>query len=216
MPLFMRLVFLGYFYWNCCLVCVYFIATILKGGVKMLKHRDLSETNELYQLLSHPSVFPYVRQKATSPEEYLFMTKQLIEEEQLGLTISRTIVDNYGQPVGTINLYDIEDGAGFLGTWIGVPYQGMGYNQSAKKEFLSELFFHHNIHTVFLRIRKGNEKSKRASLKLPYVIEANETHKALFEEINAGEFKFDLYRIPKDLFYLVTAHDNTEEEEQAM
>ncbi|HWL24045.1 MAG TPA: GNAT family protein [Ureibacillus sp.] len=182
----------------------------------MLKHRDLSETNELYQLLSHPSVFPYVRQKATSPEEYLFMTKQLIEEEQLGLTISRTIVDNYGQPVGTINLYDIEDGAGFLGTWIGVPYQGMGYNQSAKKEFLSELFFHHNIHTVFLRIRKGNEKSKRASLKLPYVIEANETHKALFEEINAGEFKFDLYRIPKDLFYLVTAHDNTEEEEQAM
>jgi len=182
----------------------------------MLKHRDLSETNELYQLLSHPSVFPYVRQKATSPEEYLFMTKQLIEEEQLGLTISRTIVDNYGQPVGTINLYDIEDGAGFLGTWIGVPYQGMGYNQSAKKEFLSELFFHHNIHTVFLRIRKGNEKSKRASLKLPYVIEANETHKALFEEINAGEFKFDLYRIPKDLFYLVTAHDNAEEEEQAM
>lgn len=182
----------------------------------MLKHRDLSETNELYQLLSHPSVFPYVRQKATSPEEYLFMTKQLIEEEQLGLTISRTIVDNYGQPVGTINLYDIEDGAGFLGTWIGVPYQGMGYNQSAKKEFLTELFFHHNIHTVFLRIRKGNEKSKRASLKLPYVIEANETHKALFEEINAGEFKFDLYRIPKDLFYLVTAHDNAEEEEQAM
>ncbi|CAM5179923.1 RimJ/RimL family protein N-acetyltransferase OS=Ureibacillus acetophenoni OX=614649 GN=SAMN05877842_103207 PE=4 SV=1 [Ureibacillus acetophenoni] len=182
----------------------------------MLKHRDLSETHELYQLMSHPSVFPYVRQKASSAEEYLFMTKQLIEEEQLGLTISRTIIDDYGQPIGTINLYDIEDGAGFLGTWIGVPYQGMGYNQTAKKEFLTELFFQHNIHTVFLRIRKGNEKSKRASLKLPYVIEASETHQALYEEINSGETKFDLFRIPKDLFYLVTAHENNEEEEQAM
>ncbi|CAM5179793.1 RimJ/RimL family protein N-acetyltransferase OS=Ureibacillus acetophenoni OX=614649 GN=SAMN05877842_103207 PE=4 SV=1 [Ureibacillus acetophenoni] len=99
---------------------------------------------------------------------------------------------------------------------IGVPYQGMGYNQTAKKEFLTELFFQHNIHTVFLRIRKGNEKSKRASLKLPYVIEASETHQALYEEINSGETKFDLFRIPKDLFYLVTAHENNEEEEQAM
>ncbi|SOC37436.1 GNAT family N-acetyltransferase [Ureibacillus acetophenoni] len=182
----------------------------------MLKHRDLNETNELFHLLSHPSVFPYVRQKATSAEEYLFMTKQIMEEEQLGLTISRTIIDDYGQPIGTINLYDIQDGAGFLGTWIGVPYQGMGYNQTAKKEFLTELFFQCDIHTVFLRIRKGNERSKRASLKLPYVIEASETHQALYEEINAGDVKFDLYRIPKDLFYLVTAHENNEEEEQAM
>lgn len=182
----------------------------------MLKHRDLSETHELYQLMSHPSVFPYVRQKASSAEEYLFMTKQLIEEEQLGLTISRTIIDDYGQPIGTINLYDIEDGAGFLGTWIGVPYQGMGYNQTAKKEFLTELFFQHNIHTVFLRIRKGNEKSKRASLKIPYIIEAKETNQALYEEINSGETKYDLYKIPKDLFYLITAHEDNEDEEKAM
>ncbi len=182
----------------------------------MLKHRDLSETNELYELITHPSVYPYVRQKASSAEEFLFLTKQLIEEEQLGLTISRTIIDNYGQPVGTISLYDIEDGAGFLSTWIGAPFQGMGYNQSAKKEFLTELFYNYDIHTVFLRIRKGNEKSKRASMKLPYIIEANESHQALYEEINAGELKFDLYRIPKDLFYLVTAKEDNNEEEQAM
>ena len=29
----------------------------------MLKHRDLHECTELYELLSHPSVFPFVRQK---------------------------------------------------------------------------------------------------------------------------------------------------------
>lgn len=70
----------------------------------MLKFRDLSETNDLYELMIHPSVFPYVRQKAASSEEYLFMTKQLLEEEQLGKTISRTITDDWGQPIGTISL----------------------------------------------------------------------------------------------------------------
>ncbi|MFC5560303.1 GNAT family N-acetyltransferase [Ureibacillus thermophilus] len=182
----------------------------------MLKPRDLFETNELYQLLIHPSVFPYVRHKATSPEEYLFMTKQIIEEEALGKTISRTILDEWGQPIGTISLYDIQDGAGFLGTWIGAPFQGKGYNQIAKREFLSEIFFKYNFHTVFLRIRKENEKSKRASLKLQYVISANELHPTLYEEINSGEAKFDLYKIPKDLFYLVTAHEKENEEEQVI
>lgn len=181
----------------------------------MLKYRDLSETNELYQLMIHPTVFPFVRHKAYSPEEYLFITKQLLEEEQLGKTISRTITDDWGQPIGTINLYDVQDGAGFLGTWIGAPYQGKGYNQAAKHEFLTELFFEKDFHTVFLRIRKENEKSKRASQKLPYVVCAKESHPALYEEINNGEVKFDLYKIPKDLFYIVTAKEQANEE-QAM
>lgn len=86
----------------------------------MLKHRDLHECTELYELLSHPSVFPFVRQKATSADEYWFMTKQLIEEEARGLAISRTITDDWGQPIGTISIHDVEDGAGFLGTWIGL------------------------------------------------------------------------------------------------
>ena len=81
----------------------------------MIKHRDLHETAQLYTLLSHPSVFPYVRQKATSAEEYLFMTKQLMEEEVNGTAISRTILDEWGHPIGTISVHDVEDGAGFLG-----------------------------------------------------------------------------------------------------
>ncbi|MEC1177014.1 GNAT family protein [Metasolibacillus meyeri] len=182
----------------------------------MLKHRDVHEATELYQLLSHPSVFPYVRQKATSAEEYLFMIKQLIEEEQVGITISRTIVDEWGQPIGTISIYDIQDGAGFLGTWIGQPFQGMGYNQKAKLLFLQELFFKYEFHTVFLRIRKENYRSKAAALKLPYVVCAKDSHPALLEQINRGEAKFDLFKIPKDLFYLTTAHAQDDAEEQAM
>jgi len=191
--------------------------TFIKGAFRMMiKHRDLYETSQLFSLLSHPSVFPYVRQKATSAEEYLFMTKQLIEEEANGTAISRTIIDEWGQPIGTISIFDIEQGAGFLGTWIGKPYQGLGYNQKAKSLFLNELFFERNFHTVFLRIRKENERSKAAALKLPYVICAKDSHKALYDEINQGTNKYDLFKIPKDLFYLVTANKETETEEQAM
>lgn len=182
----------------------------------MLKHRDLQDTPELFELLNHPSVFPYVRQKATSADEYLFMTKQLMEEEQNGTAVSRTILDEWGLPIGTISIYDVQDGAGFLGTWIGKPYQGMGYNQTAKYEFLAELFFELDFHTVFLRIRKENDRSKAAALKLAYVVDALESHPALYEEINQGELKYDLFKITKDLFYLTTAHHLGEAEEQAM
>lgn len=182
----------------------------------MLKHRDLHECNELFELLIDPSVFPYVRQKATSADEYWFMTKQLIEEEQEGKTISRTITDDWGQPIGTISIFDVQDGAGFLGTWLGLPFQGKGFNQKAKKMFLTELFFEYDFHTVFLRIKKENIKSKNAALKLPYVVSAHESHPALLEEINRGEKQYDLYKIPKDLFYLVTANSVENEEEVAM
>ena len=34
--------------------------------------------------MTHPDVFPFVRHKANSLEEYLFMTKQTIEDEERG------------------------------------------------------------------------------------------------------------------------------------
>lgn len=182
----------------------------------MLKQRELHETADLYELLRHPAVFPFVRHKATSAEEYLFMTKQLIEEEQNGLSVSRTIVDEWGLPIGTISIFDVQDGAGFLGTWIGQPFQGFGYNQKAKLAFLNELFFDYDFHTVFLRIRKENARSKAAALKLSYVIDAEHTNPSLYEEINQGESKFHLFKIPKDLFYITTAYTENQEEEQAM
>ena len=145
------------------------------------------------------------------------MTKLLMEEEERGEVISRTITDDYGMPIGTINLYDIQDHAGFLGTWIGQPFQGKGFNQKAKNLFLEELFYQHNINTVFLRINHKNTKSIRATEKLPYTMNAKDTHPALFEEINAGIHQFVLYQIPKDLFYLSTATSRfVEDEEQAM
>ena len=63
-----------------------------------------------YELMTHPDVFPFVRQKADSYEEFLFITKQTIEAEERGELISRTILDEWDDPIGTINLFDIEDG----------------------------------------------------------------------------------------------------------
>jgi RimJ/RimL family protein N-acetyltransferase len=170
------------------------------GGIFMLKKRDLHDSHTLYELMTHPDVFPFVRQKADSYEEFLFMTKQTIEAEERGELISRTILDEWGNPIGTINLFDIQDNAGFLGTWLGKPYHGKGYNSPAKEAFFNELFYEAGIETIFMRIRKVNIRSIKAAEKLPYVVKANETRASLYAQLNANEVVYDLYEIPKDLY----------------
>ncbi|MFH4333830.1 GNAT family N-acetyltransferase, partial [Acinetobacter baumannii] len=79
--------------------------------------------------------------------------KQTIEAEERGELISRTILDEWGNPIGTITLFDVQEKAGFLGTWLGKPYHGKGYNKLAKDSFFSELFYELDIETIFMRIR---------------------------------------------------------------
>ena len=163
----------------------------------MLKKRDLHECHALYSLLNDPSVSPYVRYQCHSPEEYLFLTKQLMDEEEQKTTISRTILNEAGLPIGTIDLYHIVNHTGFLATWIGAPYFGNGYSQRAKSVFLSELFLEHAIETVFLKIRKQNIRSSKAAQKLSYVKLANDSHDELYGFINAGEQIYDLYCVER-------------------
>lgn len=166
----------------------------------MLKKRELHDSHVLYELMTHPDVFPFVRQKAASYDEFLFITKQTIEAEERGELISRTILDEWGNPIGTINLFDIENQAGFLGTWLGKPYHGKGYNSLAKDAFFQELFYEIGMETVFMRIRKVNIRSRKAAEKLPYVIFANESRKSIYDELNANGEVYDLFEIPKDLY----------------
>jgi RimJ/RimL family protein N-acetyltransferase len=183
-------------------------------GNSMLKKRDLQDTHVLFELMSHPDVFPFVRQKCSSYEEFIFMTKQTIEAEERGELISRTILDEWGAPIGTINLFDIEDNAGFLGTWLGKPYHGKGYNAPAKDAFFQEVFYTLGIETIFMRIRKVNIRSIKAAEKLPYVVKANETRKSLYDQLNADGDVYDLYEIPKDQysFYLMRNNGSVQEE----
>lgn len=161
----------------------------------MLKKRDLHECYSLYNLMADPAVFPYVRYKCQFYEQYLFITKQLIVEEEQETCISRTILNEIGHPIGTIDLYDIVDKTGFLATWIGTPYFGKGYNQRAKESFFTELFLEHNIETVFLKVRKQNIRSKKAVEKLPYAKLANDINHQIYKSINNAQQIYDLYKV---------------------
>ncbi|KHD86041.1 GNAT family N-acetyltransferase [Heyndrickxia ginsengihumi] len=176
----------------------------------MLKKRELNwqECHTLYDLMVHPDVFPFVRQKASSQDEFLFLTKQTIEAEERGEIISRTILDEWENPIGVITLFDIENGAGFLGTWLGKPYHGKGYNQLAKQAFFKELFYELNIETVFMKIRTQNIRSFKAAEKLPYAVLANETHKEIFQQLNKEDYIYDLFEITKDLYSLHLMREN--------
>ncbi|MFD1706666.1 GNAT family N-acetyltransferase [Siminovitchia sediminis] len=181
----------------------------------MLKKREVNghECRILFDLMTHPDVFPFVRQKAFSYDEFVFLTKQTIEAEERGELISRTILDEWENPIGTINLYDIDSGAGFLGTWIGKPYHGKGYNHLAKEAFFQELFFDKDMVTIYMRIRKENIRSKKAAEKLPYVLLANQTKSEVFHQLNDGGYVYDLYEVPKDLYTMSFIRTTTAEEE---
>lgn len=178
----------------------------------MLKKRDLQDCHALFELITHPDVFPFVRHKATTYDEFLFISKQTIEAEERKELISRTIVDEWGAPIGTINLYDLENNAGFLGTWLGKPYHGKGYNSPAKEEFFQEVFYELGIETIFMRIRKVNIRSIKAAEKLPYVVKANETRQSLYMQLNAVEEVYDLYEISKDQYTLHYMRTNSAEQ----
>jgi RimJ/RimL family protein N-acetyltransferase len=163
----------------------------------IIRKRDLSDCQELFTHMVDPAVFPFVRQKANSYEEYMFMTKQIMEAEEEGICISRTIVDEWNNPIGTINLYDVANNCGFLATWLGKPFFGKGYNQKAKIAFFNELFFELDMDKVYLRIRKENIRSQKATEKMAYVklIDAN------YEPEGTTGF-FHLYEINKSEYMM--------------
>ncbi|WP_227938049.1 GNAT family N-acetyltransferase [Alkalihalobacillus deserti] len=177
----------------------------------MLKKRDVADCHALFELLVDPAVFPFVRQKAYSYDEFVFLTKQTIEAEERGELISRTIVDEWGSPIGTINLFDISNSSGFLGTWIGKPFFGKGYNKIAKDAFFDELFFTLDIQTVFMRIRKENVRSYMAANKLPYCTIANEFRHGVYDQINANGDVYNLFQIEKDQYHLHLMRTEQEE-----
>ncbi|CAI6037188.1 hypothetical protein PAECIP112173_00866 [Paenibacillus sp. JJ-100] len=166
----------------------------------MLKKRELHECQSLHSLMMDPAVFPYVRYACQSQEEFMFLTRQLIAEEEQGALISRTILSETGTAIGTIDLYHIVNHTGFLATWIGVPYFGQGYSQRAKSAFLTELFLEHDIQTVFMKIRKQNVRSRKAVEKLPYVFFSNDLYPEMTQAINVEQPIYDLYHVERSVF----------------
>lgn len=164
----------------------------------MLKKRDLDEVPMLYELIADPKVFPFVRHKPATSDEYYFITNQTIQAEENGELISRTILDEYMQPIGTINLFDIQHKHGFLATWIGAPYFGQGYNKMAKELFFNELFFELDMEAIFMKIRRTNTRSVNATLKLPYAVDGKTIYPEVYDYINNDGHVYELFTISKD------------------
>jgi len=166
----------------------------------MLRKLERQDALELHPYLVDPLVFPYVRYKAECKEEYAFLMKQVKEKEDNGELILRVILNESGKSIGQIALFDIQEKSGFLGTWLGVPYHGKGYNQSAKETFFSEVFYQLDMEKVYMKIRKVNEKSRRAALRLPYVELANHTHPHIYHQVNGKEEIYDIFVVRKEVY----------------
>lgn len=162
----------------------------------MLRKMDVQDCKTLYHLLKEPDMIRYIREKPISLHQYIEHTIENKKREENGELIMRVITNERNEPIGVISLFDIIDHTGFLATWLGKPYQGYGYNQRAKDQFLSELFTQHAMETVFVKIRKENTRSRNAALKLPYL--EIETH-TLFPMVDYEVF--DVYHITKNTFF---------------
>lgn len=158
---------------------------------------------QLFDLVKDPAVSPFVRENAATLDQYYFVTKQSIEAEQNGKIITRTILNENHQPIGIISLLDINNNTGFLATWIGQPYFGKGYNQTAKVTFLNELFSTTSINRVFLKIRKSNVRSLKANKKLAFMESGNTLYPTIHATINHGKTEdssYELFVISKESY----------------
>jgi RimJ/RimL family protein N-acetyltransferase len=167
----------------------------------MLKMRELQDVPVLFDLMIHPEVFPYVRLKANTIDEYYFHTKTSMEAECRAELISRTILDEYNLPIGVITLYDIQENYGFLSTWIGRPYFGKGYNRLAKEAFFDEVFHHLGVDGIFMKVKKTNFRSTKAVLKLPYVTAGNDVYPEIYQNINNQDVLYNLFAVTKEHYF---------------
>lgn len=95
----------------------------------------------------------------------------ILEQEKLGKQYSRVILNEDHKVIGVITLKDINrnNQTSHMGTWIGHPYWGKGYNQIAKKEMLYIAFTELHLKYVFAGSKLSNIRSRKAQEKLPYV-----------------------------------------------
>ncbi|MCF3943678.1 GNAT family N-acetyltransferase [Oceanobacillus alkalisoli] len=93
------------------------------------------------------------------------------ENERLGKQYSRVILNENDELIGVITLKEIDNvkKTCHIGTWIGHPYWGKGYNELAKEAILYTAFTELNMEYVFAGAKLTNIRSQKAQEKLPYV-----------------------------------------------
>ncbi|WP_432355616.1 GNAT family N-acetyltransferase [Sporosarcina sp. A2] len=94
-----------------------------------------------------------------------------LEQERIGKQYSRVILDESKTLIGVITLKDIDNTSKtcHIGTWIGHPYWGKGYNALAKSEILYTAFTDLELEYVFAGAKLSNIRSQKAQENLPYI-----------------------------------------------
>ncbi|MED0937833.1 GNAT family N-acetyltransferase [Bacillus cereus] len=154
---------------------------------------DLRYANVIFKLSSDPHVKNALGIKVEKIEDTKAFLLFAIEEERQKRSLSRMIVNDENEIIGLTTLKHInsEKKQSHIGSWLGYPYWGKGYNEAAKKEIFKIAFLDLQLSYVFAGAKTNNVRSLKAQEKLPYIsLHAEDRfpdeHSALENEINSS------------------------------
>ncbi len=132
---------------------------------------DLRYTNVIFKLSSDPHVKNALGIKVETIEDTKAFLLFAIEEERRKRSLSRMIVNEANKVIGLTTLKHInyEKKQSHIGSWLGYPYWGKGYNEAAKKEIFKIAFLDLQLSYVFAGAKTNNIRSLKAQEKLPYI-----------------------------------------------
>ncbi|MED0961412.1 GNAT family N-acetyltransferase [Bacillus paramycoides] len=132
---------------------------------------DLRYANAIFELSSDPHVKNALGIKVETVEDTKAFILFAMEEERKKHSLSRVIVNEENEIIGLTTLKHInyEQKRSHIGSWLGYPYWGKGYNEAAKKEIFKIAFLDLQLTYVFAGAKTTNIRSLKAQEKLPYI-----------------------------------------------
>ncbi|HFU7086848.1 GNAT family N-acetyltransferase [Bacillus cereus] len=153
---------------------------------------DLRYANVIFKLSSDLHVKNALGIKVEKIEDTKAFLLFAIEEERQKRSLSRIVVNEENEIIGLTTLKHInyEKKQSHIGSWLGYPYWGKGYNQATKKEIFKIAFLDLQLSYVFAGAKTNNIRSLKAQEKLPYIslhVEDNfpNEHAALEKEVKS-------------------------------
>lgn len=154
---------------------------------------DLQYAEIIFTLSSDAQVKNALEIKVEKIEDTKAFLLFAIEEERQKKSLSRMIVNEENEIIGLTTLKHInyEKKQSHIGSWLGYPYWGKGYNEVAKKEIFKIAFLDLQLTYVFAGAKKANIRSLKAQEKLPYIslhVEDRfpDEHSALEKEVKSS------------------------------
>ncbi|MDN7240753.1 GNAT family N-acetyltransferase [Planococcus sp. N028] len=139
-------------------------------SIKLVNHR-FDYANEIHTLSSATPVKEALGLPDGTVEDTKQFIKMRLEEEFAGKTVPRVILNEDFELIGLTDLMfiDYPKKSCHIGTWIGHPYWGKGYNEASKIAILQIAFKELGLDYVFAGARQTNIRSQKAQEKLPYI-----------------------------------------------